>query len=503
MIAYCDILISEGATTSAEAAVLGKPVIYAKIFGLGYIDEYDQKYGLIRQATTYREVIQILNEFIGTSGLRERCRKKRNEIIKDKVDVTQWMLEKLKQFLPYSKPLDPTPYRIYQIAKVDPKYAKAGGIEQYVGTISYQLIENDFHVKIIGVEELPHNASAGISECLRQKAKMVQPFACRSFFSVCKNYKSDFCSNIKFLSYLSLKMPFHSLPMKSILHFHRPDYVLPFLFRKNLKICTIHGNPNELISLTKGPVLRVIYRLLEYVSIRVFHRILFVSHSAMVHYQKRFPNLSCRMQVMPLPVAPFFRRAEEQEINAWRKNQGWSPNDKILLYVGRLEKEKKVEQIIRAFHSRFAKDPSMVSVFLVIIGEGSLKSDLQQLVDSLPNPNVRILGFFSNSLLPLVFSSVNATILFSVSEGLPNVALESLACGTPVVSNRVGDMPILIKDGVNGLLIDNINRFDRVLDFLKKSDRITDDCIQSVIPYEINNVIRQLIHVYDWCACHT
>jgi glycosyltransferase involved in cell wall biosynthesis len=51
------------------------------------------------------------------------------------------------------------------------------------------------------------------------------------------------------------------------------------------------------------------------------------------------------------------------------------------------------------------------------------------------------------------FSAADVTVLATESEGWPNVLLESLACGTPVVASRVGGTPEIVRDGVDGLLV--------------------------------------------------
>lgn len=101
-----------------------------------------------------------------------------------------------------------------------------------------------------------------------------------------------------------------------------------------------------------------------------------------------------------------------------------------ILAVGRLEKEKAYHRLINAFPNLLRKQSGAQ---LWILGEGSLKKDLYQCCRQLDiDRRVHFVGFQRN---PYVWmANADLFILNSVYEGLPNVLLEAMACGCPVVS---------------------------------------------------------------------
>lgn len=110
----------------------------------------------------------------------------------------------------------------------------------------------------------------------------------------------------------------------------------------------------------------------------------------------------------------------------------------LLLWVGRMEPVKSLDVLINAVE--ILKE-SVPDILLCIIGSGSEKARMQQLIEEkqLQN-NIRLVGAIGHNELPEWYRAADVTVLSSHSEGLPNVLRESLACGTPFVSTDVGSI---------------------------------------------------------------
>ena len=121
-------------------------------------------------------------------------------------------------------------------------------------------------------------------------------------------------------------------------------------------------------------------------------------------------------------------------------------------YIGRLSPEKGVLNLIKCVEHLKNK----TDFKFLIIGEGSLKWELDKFVnDENLKDNVNFLGWKSREEISECLNELKLLVLPSYTEGLPNVIIEAMACGTPVLATKVGGIPDLIQDGKTGFILDN------------------------------------------------
>ena len=84
-----------------------------------------------------------------------------------------------------------------------------------------------------------------------------------------------------------------------------------------------------------------------------------------------------------------------------------------------------------------------------------LSIQLEYIQDNNLSDTIILHGWVSHDILPDCFNQMKLLIIPSDTEGLPNVMLEAMACGTPVLANPVGAIPDLIIEGKTGFIMEN------------------------------------------------
>ncbi len=133
-------------------------------------------------------------------------------------------------------------------------------------------------------------------------------------------------------------------------------------------------------------------------------------------------------------------------------------DEKIVLFVGRIDPLKGIDKLIKALP--FLRDIQGLRLLVIGGGEHSQHEikQLRKLAYNLEVENsVTFLDLVKHEQLPYFYSGADVCVVPSYYESFGLVALESLACGTPVVATDVGDFRNIIREGETGYVVkDNV-----------------------------------------------
>ncbi len=127
------------------------------------------------------------------------------------------------------------------------------------------------------------------------------------------------------------------------------------------------------------------------------------------------------------------------------------PDKLTLLFVGRLDKEKNVDLVLRALAIALKK----VDIHFVAAGHGAESKKLEKLAHELGiQNNVTFPGFVPDELLPSLYAAADCFVNAGIAELQCIVAMEAMATGLPILGANAVALPELIYDGQNGYLFE-------------------------------------------------
>lgn len=122
----------------------------------------------------------------------------------------------------------------------------------------------------------------------------------------------------------------------------------------------------------------------------------------------------------------------------------------VILHLARFYPEKAHDVLLKSFGLLLRQSPDAE---LWLIGDGPLRSEIEVLAGDLGiKENVKFLGLRSD--IPGLLSQADVFTLPSIREGLPIALLEAMSSALPVVVTPAGEMPNVVKHGINGLIVD-------------------------------------------------
>jgi 1,2-diacylglycerol 3-alpha-glucosyltransferase len=211
--------------------------------------------------------------------------------------------------------------------------------------------------------------------------------------------------------------------------------------------------------------------------------------------QKTVRSLSCG-----IPLDDFYPKPDLAR-GAVLQNYGIDPQRPMILYVGRVDGEKRVDVLIRALVCMDRED-----VQLVVAGTGSMESSLRRLTQELGvQEQVHFIGKVLHADLPDLLNSTDLFAMPGDAESFSIATLEAMACGKPVLAANAAALPELVTHLENGYLFapgqpeDAAQGIETLLRNRGEWAYMEQVSINRTLSHRLENVLSQYEAVYRSC----
>ena len=133
-----------------------------------------------------------------------------------------------------------------------------------------------------------------------------------------------------------------------------------------------------------------------------------------------------------------------------RRQMGVAPDAFVVGWVGRMTAVKRTDDVLLAFRELLDRD---VDAWLCLVGDGPDRGHLERRAHELGIVRRCLFLGYQDDVAPY-YEAIDVLLLPSVNEGTPVSVIEALAAGRPAVATRVGGVPDVVRDGVDGFLVE-------------------------------------------------
>ena len=375
----------------------------------------------------------------------------------------------------------------------NPSGISIGGIQTVIRTF-IKYAPSEFDIRLVGTENDP-SKPIGVWRDAQVAGREIRFMPL--FFIENDNFKKLVPTTIKYTAALlgrNLSSDF--------MHFHRLEPTLATLKWAGEKTLFIHNDIQKQINSTdkKNAILwqrfPAAYFAVEHYLISQFSQILSCNTDSVQHYQQRYPDIAERVSYVKNTVDneicyPLTEDEREQARRSLAQQMGLAQDTRFILFAGRLHAQKDPVLLIRSLAAL-----NDANVHLLIAGDGDLKDELNSEISRFGlTEQVTLLGPLAQTELAHLQRICSVFVLTSVYEGLPMVALEALASGTPLVTTNCGETPNLLTAD-SGVVCEERTPA-AVADALRKvlhnsGDYPIEACVKAAKPYSAKTVVGDI-----------
>jgi glycosyltransferase involved in cell wall biosynthesis len=212
-------------------------------------------------------------------------------------------------------------------------------------------------------------------------------------------------------------------------------------------------------------------------------------------------NAGFSKDVMPISCGIDLERFKPTNDGLYLKQIFAVPNNKpVLLYVGRLDKEKRIDIILRALPDILR----VTNVHLVLAGVGKEKQKLEELTEKLGiQKAVTFTGFVPDKDLQNIYRIADLFVIAGIAELQSIVTMEAMASGLPVVAVNAMALPELVHDGENGYLFshgDSQMLAEKIIAILSNQTmraQMSQKSLEIIKDHDINKIIEKYESIYN------
>ncbi len=213
-------------------------------------------------------------------------------------------------------------------------------------------------------------------------------------------------------------------------------------------------------------------------------------------------NLGLKNLVIPVSCGVDLERFNPKNNGNYLKKRYKITNLKpVVLFVGRLDKEKNIDVVIKAF----AEVLKSIDAHLVIAGKGKEKGNLVNLSNRLGISNKIIFtGFISDKDLPFLYRIADIFTIASIAELQSIATMEAMACGLPVLAAKVMALPELVHSSKNGYLFNPAGdikilskQIIKVLQNPSLKKAMSENSLKIISHHNLDNTIKSYEKIYQ------
>lgn len=222
-----------------------------------------------------------------------------------------------------------------------------------------------------------------------------------------------------------------------------------------------------------------------------------------------------KIEVIPCGVdLEQFRPIPRAEAKAYL---GLPQSQRVILFVGRIEPLKGLDTLLRAIARVIQRHPECRNGLSVPIVGGNPHVPAEQMDAEMARLHalraelgisdvVTFRGASAQEILPCYYSAAEAVVIPSHYESFGMVALEAMACGTPVIASKVGGLAFTVQDGVTGFLVPHrddealADRIERILYDRELQARLGRQAIEWASHYSWSIIADRIVGLYHRVA---